>query len=400
MKRLIFQVLLGTAAVLACATLAMKGGEKASARKHSKFKVIHVTPHGIAPTAENLALVSHLSVLGATIPLWNYSVVAYDGATYSGTIVGRNPFFHGHRTTTIPTYLVPVKFTFADTNEVFDPTAADPCISNSTVDSLVLASPIFKTSDFVMNGVDVGTAQYLDAFERASFWSEVGGTPYHTVFTATPTVLPAVSVTVPTLNGSTFNKSIFGGCRDMGKMDIAWWENYLQTTILPSLAGQGVGPTNFPQFVFDSVAMTISDQCCALGYHNAFINGSGNLQTYSANDFDTSLAFGGIDIGAMSHEVAEWMDDPVGTNPTPAWGAEGQVPSGSCQSNLEVGDPLSSPPTNPFSVLLSGHTYTLQELAFYSWFYGLVPSQGAGGKYSDNGTFTGTAIACPPGGSN
>ena len=103
MKRLIFQVLLGTAAVLACATLAMKGGEKASARKHSKFKVIHVTPHGIAPTAENLALVSHLSVLGATIPLWNYSVVAYDGATYSGTIVGRNPFFHGHRTTTIPT---------------------------------------------------------------------------------------------------------------------------------------------------------------------------------------------------------------------------------------------------------------------------------------------------------
>jgi len=52
MKRLIFQVLLGTAAVLACATLAMKGGEKASARKHSKFKVIHVTPHGIAPTAD------------------------------------------------------------------------------------------------------------------------------------------------------------------------------------------------------------------------------------------------------------------------------------------------------------------------------------------------------------
>ena len=107
----------------------------------------------------------------------------------------------------------------------------------------------------------------------------------------------------------------------------------------------------------------------------------------------------------MSHEIAEWMDDPTTSNAVPAWGAEGQVPAGSCQGNLEVGDPLSpgfSTTTNPFffTDTSTGVTYTLQELAFYSWFLGSNPSLGAGGKYSDNGTFSGYAKACPPGGTN
>jgi len=35
----------------------------------------------------------------------------------------------------------------------------------------------------------------------------------------------------------------------------------------------------------------------------------------------------------------------------------------------------------------NGITYDLQELAFYSWFFG-APSTGAGGLFSDNGSFT------------
>jgi hypothetical protein len=187
-------------------------------------------------------------------------------------------------------------------------------------------------------------------------------------------------------------------------MDQIWWDNMLQTTIIPSLVTHGVGPTNFPQFIFDSVAMYLNgnpNDCCALGYHNSYMNG-GVFQTYSANDFDNSGAFGG-DTSVMSHEIAEWLDDPNGMNPVPAWGAEGQVAAGSCQNNLEVGDPLSpgfSTPTNPFSVLMpNGVTYTLQELTYFSWFYGRA-SFGSGGLYSDNGTFTGYALACPPGGTH
>jgi hypothetical protein len=91
----------------------------------------------------------------------------------------------------------------------------------------------------------------------------------------------------------------------------------------------------------------------------------------------------------MAHEVGEWMDDPFVNNPTPAWGHTGQV-SG-CQNNLEVGDPLTG--TNIPSVTGSnGFTYHLQELAFFSWFYG-APSIAVNDWFSDNNTFTSDAGA-------
>ena len=91
----------------------------------------------------------------------------------------------------------------------------------------------------------------------------------------------------------------------------------------------------------------------------------------------------------MSHEVGEWQNDPDTINPTPAWGHIGQV-SG-CQSNLEVGDPLSG---TTFNDALGGFTYHPQELAFFSWFYHQKPSLGVNGWYSDQGTFKTFAKAC------
>ena len=135
--------------------------------------------------------------------------------------------------------------------------------------------------------------------------------------------------------------------------------------------------------------------CCVLGFHDAF-NSKGAVQTYSPFDYDTTKDFVNnnniplTDTYFAAHEINEWVNDPFGNNPTPAWGKVGQV-SG-CQNNLEVGDPLTG--TNPINVKMSnGMTYELQELAFFSWFYG-PPSIGAGGKFSDNGTFTSAQGAC------
>jgi hypothetical protein len=351
-------------------------------------------------TADVLDLVNSQAAAGQTIPLWSYSAVAQDGQTYTGSMVGRNPFAHGHRTTTIPTYLVPVILTFQDSGDVFDPTTFDDCApAKQSVIELIKNSPLIIPQEFTMNGINVGVVQYLDAFQRASFWSEVDGTPYHTIFSTNPTVLSPVNVTVPIGAGQTD----FGGCMDIGVMDFEWWNNQVQTVIMPALAAEGVGPENFPQFIFDSVVEQENSKCCFLGYHFSYMNG-GVFQTYSVNAYDNSGVFGG-DTSTMSHEIAEWMDDPTGLNPVPAWGAEGQVPAGQCQGNLEVGDPLSPgypTPTNPFFITNTSTevTYTLQELAFYSWFLGSKPSLGAGGKYSNNGTFTGYAKACPSGGTN
>ena len=77
------------------------------------------------------------------------------------------------------------------------------------------------------------------------------------------------------------------------------------------------------------------------------------------------------------------MNDPLGSNPTPAWGHTGQVRG--CQNNLEIGDPLTG--TLFPSVTLSGFIYNPQELAFFWWFYG-GPSHAAGNDFSDDGTFS------------
>jgi hypothetical protein len=131
------------------------------------------------------------------------------------------------------------------------------------------------------------------------------------------------------------------------------------------------------------------NNCCFLGYHGAYTNGSGVLQTCSTTEYDTEGGFGaGIsDTSIMAHEVGEWMDDPTVGNPVPLWGHIGQ--QGGCQNNLEVGDPLTS--TNITVLMPNGHTYHLQELAFFSGFYDQTPSIAVNGWYSSNNTFTADA---------
>jgi hypothetical protein len=117
-------------------------------------------------------------------------------------------------------------------------------------------------------------------------------------------------------------------------------------------------------------------------------------------DFNTSTnpIFGAVhDITTASHELAEWMNDPLLTNATPAWGGTGQV-AGSCNSKLEVGDPLTG---TVMHLKRHGYRYHPQEMAFFSWFFNARhdPSLGAGGVFSSKGTFAGPAKECPPGGS-
>jgi len=95
----------------------------------------------------------------------------------------------------------------------------------------------------------------------------------------------------------------------------------------------------------------------------------------------------------LSHEIGEWLDDPLGRNATPAWGNTGQVTG--CQSNLEVGDPLTG---TTFPITLNGVTYDLQDLTFTAWFYGPSPSTAVNGWYSFNNTLSHPAPLCPPGG--
>jgi hypothetical protein len=299
-------------------------------------------------------------------------------------------------TTNIAAPVIPVIVTFAD-NTVFDPTAPDAvCSTQGTPLSLMLASPLFNDYNYTVGGTNVGNTLHTDFFQRANFWNYTnpsGINPNYHILLNGSSGTP-LKVTVPSGSG----KTTAAHCGRIGEMDINWFDNYLLNTGFTQLAANGVTLASMPVFMLYNVVMydTTASSCCILGYHSALNNPnySNGFQTYVVADFDTSGSFDSqhtnIDVSSFSHEIAELIDDPTGSNPTPPWGNVGQV-SG-CQSNLEVGDPLSG--TDVPLTMPNAYTYHVQELAFVSWFYRLSPSNGVNGWYSSNGTFKTPAAAC------
>jgi hypothetical protein len=327
---------------------------------------------------------------GTTVPEYTASVKV-GTKSYTYTIVGKNPATKvTNASTTVNVEIVPLVMKFSN-GDTWDPTKVDSCDAGASALSRVQNSPIVKTQAHSFGGTSVGNVQVTNAFQRAEFWKDAqpsGVNPSYGVKLAFKTLKP-VTINVPAAQQAAFTAGCGNGL--LGAANINWLDPHLQKTVIPSLKSQGVGTTNFPLFVLHNFVEYIgsSGNCCVLGYHNTF-NTSAGAQTYGLAMYDNSGDFtGSSDISAMSHEVAEWQNDPDTINPTPAWGHTGQV-SG-CQSNLEVGDPLSG---TTYNDPLGGFTYHPQELAFFSWFYHQTPSLGVNGWYSDQGTFTTPAAAC------
>jgi hypothetical protein len=334
---------------------------------------------------------------GQTVPLWQGSET-YAGTTYSFRMVGNNPgVAQTNQTTSVPAYLIPVEFQFIKSAITLDPTQPDPkCSPAGTPFNLIQASPIFSATSLASNGTNLGTGQYDDLFQRGNFWiytNPAGINPnYHVV--PAPNVIAGQKLIVKVTSGPA-PKTGNGICGALGEIDLTNFDNYLQKTVIPALP-KAISTATLPVFLLYNVVMYedhIPALCCVLGYHGA-MNRNGVLQTYSVAEYDTTGAFTNTsDVSILSHEIGEWLDDPTGTNPTPKWGHTGQV-SG-CQSNLEVGDPLSGSFPLIDIPMPNGVTYHVQDLAFLSWFYRMVPSIGVNGYYSLFGTFTTPAATCP-----
>jgi hypothetical protein len=345
------------------------------------------------------------AALGSTIPM---SVISFsaskDDKFYGDLLVGQSPFDTPLTTTHVNVLVVPVVVGIGA--QVFSPVAVNNCggsLGRADLTNL-LASPIFKPVNFdgvagfghaaTVNGVAMGLGTYIDQHRRSEFLKIIGGaaSPYHTVFDVTV----APTKTIPASVTAGHSALITGtGCSLLGGLEFNFLDDYVVKTLLPSVAAN---PATFVILLMHNVVFydNTPANCCILGYHGVL----GNLQTYSPMDYDTTGVFANTtDISVAAHEVAEWLDDPLGFNPTPDWGNIGQV-SG-CQNNFEVGDPLSGK-LFPAITKASGVTYHAQETAFWSWFYSadLDPTFniGAGGKYSMNGTFLGPSKVCPPGG--
>lgn len=379
----------------------------------------------VTRTAPRDSAAEQLSAVTAVTPLPTFSYIirasnALGGRIFSGSIIGRDPLYRGKTTTTIPTQIVPLVITINDgtTTHVYDPTLPDTCVSGNPTDvSIITGSPIFTNpTAWTMNGVNVGTTQYIDAFQRAQFWGQVQGTPYHLILNQSTLGSQALLFSgtgVPGSSGPGSNNNaatLFGGCGFIGVVNINDFDAAVQALITGPLAGM-VNAGTFPIFLTKDVVSadpghSLFANCCILGYHSGLFVG-GNLQICSPFSIDTSGGFGPGFVSTLAHEMGEAINDPTTANGTPFWGNIGQTHTNpfQCQNNLEVGNPLSpgfGTPTNPFAVVgANGLTYSLQELAFYSWFFDSTSlGTGSGGKFSNHGTFNGSAIICPPGGTN
>jgi hypothetical protein len=346
---------------------------------------------------------------GPTLPLWSYSTVAaQNGRSYSGLIVGGSPSTPA--TTNVATVLVPVivKITQAGKTYTFDPTANDVgCLGSGNAFTLTQKSPLFDSSAAVIAGV--GPTQYTDAVLKAEFWNmNAGNSAYHVLLNP-PILGPALTITVS--RGGTSTAEVYsvgsGQCGNYsattnpGGLIAVVNVNTVDSLLQSYISAHGLNASQLPVFVTYNAVMSAGaannlNNCCILGYHNALGTPG---QTYAIAEFEgrDQTVFSGVsDVAAASHELAEWINDPTGTNPTPAWGNIGQVSS--CQSNFEDGDPLTG--TLMPAVTVNGFTFHLQELAYFSWFYGATPSVAFNGQYSSNGTFHGYSKLCPPGGTH
>jgi hypothetical protein len=373
-------MLRGTAAVCIAVTLSSCGftGVVPGAAPSS------VPPYTVLPLTDvSRAQLEEARAAGQTIPFFEGAVKSrLDGETYKFKIVGQDPH-KSTGTTYVPYVLIVLVISYAG-GTVLDPTKP-ACGDRVSVERRFLTGPNFIPTALLSNGVNVGTAQLGDAFQRAEFWKILKSTRYHTVLQA------ARDPVVARVKAPSSSRALSGVCPGANhrvlRIPIAAF-----LRIVRSLMEKYSSPRQLPILLAYNTSLLEPSGCCSLGFHGAFKRPSG-VQAYTFGTYDDPGADPYFprarDISVLTHEIGEVLNDPFPPNFTPAWGHIGQYPY-NCSNFFEVGDPLAG---IQFEVKRGGLTYHPQELAFFSWFF-RTRSIGTGGKYSFKGTFTSTQRLC------
>lgn len=303
----------------------------------------------------------------STIPVWSDSFT-FQGTTFPYTMVGTSPFAAA-ATTVVPTEIQPLTIVFAN----------GTTIDGQGPATALAASPLFHTAVFPTE-----SGQFADVMQRAEF--NLIGSRYH-VRLGTPTMLPAIAVSVP----ASFSKVGIFSNHTVGLVDFNFMFNLLQNVI----AFRNFNTTTLPLIVVGNVfeyippSRDVKRTCCVGGFHFAQLQGSNGILTFAFSAYNSPGLFRdqAQDITAMSHEIAEWANDPLpgdtilSGNIVPPWGFPTN-PSVCVNNLLEVGDPLEVFSPSNYPVSLNGTTYHPQDIAFFSWFAHQVPSIAVNGQYS------------------
>jgi hypothetical protein len=315
------------------------------------------------------------------VPIWTGHFV-FNGTTFTYHMVGTDPAA-GSATSNIPLVIIPLKFHFADGTNLSATQTVCGDVKNTKY--RVKHSPLIKNATFTPGGTNVGTTQYVDAYQRANFWNFVSTTApnYHVRLS------PISTKPLQTINVGANGSTQAGPCARIGKVDINFFDN-IAMNLLTQLA---IPANTLPLFLDYNTFLTSGGGCCILGYHST--NNAGT-QAYAFGAYSDPGIFNVPiqDIHALSHEIGEWMDDPLipNINIVPAWGHVGQV--GGCSNVLENGDPVTG---KAFTVSVGGlfpFTYHPEDLVFLPWFSRTVPSTSVNGWFTFLNTFAAPQAVC------
>ena len=211
-----------------------------------------------------------------------------------------------------------------------------------------------------------GDTTVNDAFMRAQFGKI--GSGYH-VRLQNVKRYATQTINVPASQGVAYNRAAAesaGKEATAGIVEDKWFSEKLQNL----MNALHVDATTVPIFLTDNVMLYDGtyDNCCTIGYHGAGMpighgagsasgKGTNPVQTfiYSAwskpgtysgfySDYSGTRTYpsptrGIADIHALSHEVAEWLDDPYVNNAVKPW-LTPTAPQYGCTGVLETGDPV------------------------------------------------------------
>jgi len=276
---------------------------------------------------------------GSGIPTsWDFSWT-YGGTKYTAVFLGTDPS-KGSKSTTIPVEIIPVITKYSGVTE--NPLTTK--VNGTNVVALTDTSPIFESKTTYKQGTtNLGTTQYEDAFVRGQAWGYAvsKNTGYHVLLG-----MPKVESTL-TINATSKETNPFGSSEVL-LLDINTFDNDIQSRVAALPAN------SLPLFITVNTFLTSGGSCCIGGYHN--YNGT---QAYSMFTYITDVGSFAQDVSALSHELGEWLDDPL-TNNSVACGI------------YEVGDPLEGgQPGHPYGTWaysLHGFTYHLQDLVLPAYF--------------------------------
>jgi hypothetical protein len=301
-----------------------------------------------------------------TIPHWfGTSVDPNNGITYGYSMVGADPNSCSGSacSTTIQADITPLIVNVGGLT-----------FSGSDVLQATLDSPQFATNDYgstpaataagafpnaprmvrgaggVLSQTQAGQQLQLEDATMRSQFNQGASSDYHVILH--PNVLPAVTINVPGNQGTLLQS---GRGVIFADINISWWASQIQN--LESTAD----PTHLPIYLTDSVLLHIGPNpfnCCVIGFHgtkatgNRFGNGKSNGNTKMQTFAWASWVRPGIyarpnggtdwalqDIHALSHEIAEWGDDPFVDNLVEPW-LTPTAPQYGCTDILETGDPV------------------------------------------------------------